>query len=64
MNQSIKLTQKYKQRATTFDIVKLEEDIGKLPFLKGNKNYFAFDGSKNIFADFKAMYWINYMYVD
>ena len=24
----------------------------KLPFLKGNKNYFAFDGSNNIFVDF------------
>ena len=25
--------------------------LEKLPFLKGNKNYFAFDGSNNIFAD-------------
>ena len=39
MNQSTKLIQKLKQRAaTTFAIEILE----KLPFLKGNKNYFAF----------------------
>ena len=29
------------------------EILGKLPFLKGNKKYFAFDGSNNIFADCK-----------
>ena len=26
----------------------------KLPFLKGNKNYFAFDGSNNIFAECRS----------
>ena len=44
MNQSTKLLQKFKRlRATTFSIAKLEWGAtGKSPFLKGNKNDFAF----------------------
>ena len=33
--------------------------LDKWPFLKGNKNYFAFDGSNNIFADCRIGYHVD-----